>query len=85
MTCITALPLIQVALQTNPMLPSLPLLQVSLQTNDMDLAGDVVQAVATFLNLEDLNTTIDFPEEMERLRAVLVKVWLTFCVLHRVP
>ncbi|XP_060561390.1 Bardet-Biedl syndrome 2 protein homolog, partial [Ruditapes philippinarum] len=47
---------------------------VTLKTDDMDLAGDVVQAVANFLNLEDLHTTIDYPDEMERLREVLVKV-----------
>lgn len=47
---------------------------VTLNTDDMDLAGDVVQAIATFLNLEDLNTTIEFPNEMEKLKDVLVKV-----------
>lgn len=41
----------------------------------MDLAGDIVQAIANFLNLDDLHTTIDYPEEMERLREILVKVW----------
>lgn len=48
--------------------------QITLNTDDMDLAGDIVQAVASFLNLEDLQTTIDFPADMERLRDVLVKV-----------
>ena len=48
--------------------------QVGLFTPDMDLAGEIVQALATFLNLEDLHTTIDFPVEMEKLREVLVKV-----------
>ncbi|XP_052802145.1 Bardet-Biedl syndrome 2 protein homolog [Mya arenaria] len=47
---------------------------VGLYTADMDLAGDIVQALAGFFNLEDLHTTIDFPVEMERLREVLVKV-----------
>ena len=45
-----------------------------MKTDDMDLAGDVVQAMATFLNLDDLQTTIDFPDEMEMLRQVLIKV-----------
>ena len=40
----------------------------------MDLAGDIVQAIATFLNVDDLHSTVDFPTEMERLREILVKV-----------
>lgn len=40
----------------------------------MDLAGDLIQALATFLNIDDLHTTIDFPDEMEKLREILVKV-----------
>ncbi|KAK3597584.1 hypothetical protein CHS0354_030126 [Potamilus streckersoni] len=48
--------------------------QITIRTNDMDLAGDIVQALATFLNQEDLQTNVDFPDEMEKLREVLVKV-----------
>lgn len=48
--------------------------QVTINTDDMDLAGDLIQALATFLNIEDLHTTIDFPTEMEKLREILVKV-----------
>ena len=40
----------------------------------MDLAGDVVQALSTFLNVDDLQSTADFPHEMEKLREILVKV-----------
>ena len=40
----------------------------------MDLAGDLIQALANFLNQDDLQTTADFPEEMENLRQVLIKV-----------
>ena len=40
----------------------------------MDLAGDVIQALATFLNVDDLQSTADFPHEMEKLREILVKV-----------
>lgn len=47
---------------------------VILKTDDMDLAGDIVQALAMFLNLEDLHTSIDYPDEMEKLREILVKV-----------
>ena len=49
-------------------------LQVTIRTDDMDLAGDVIQALATFLNIEDLQTFVDFPDDMEILRQVLVKV-----------
>ena len=40
----------------------------------MDAAGDVIQALATFLNLEDLHSTADFPKDMETLRQILVQV-----------
>ena len=45
-----------------------------INTDDMDLAGDLIQALATFLNIDDLHTNIDFPDEMEKLRGILVKV-----------
>lgn len=48
--------------------------QIILKTDDMDLAGDVIQALATFLNVDDLQSTADFPHEMEKLREILVKV-----------
>ena len=45
----------------------------------MDLAGDVIQSLAQFLNIEDLQTTADFPVETETLRQILIKVqWSTF-------
>lgn len=47
---------------------------VTLLTDDMDTAGDVIQALISFLNLEDLNVMADFPADMEHLRDVLVKV-----------
>ena len=40
----------------------------------MDLAGDIIQALANFLNIEDLNVTADFPDDMENLRQILIKV-----------
>ena len=43
-------------------------------TDDMDLAGDIIQALAQFLNLEDLLTTADFPVEIETLKQILFKV-----------
>ena len=40
----------------------------------MDLAGDIIQALCVFLNIEDLQVVADFPDEMSALQEVLVKV-----------
>ncbi|XP_076471664.1 BBSome complex member BBS2-like [Babylonia areolata] len=48
--------------------------QLAIMTEDMDLAGDIIQALAQFLNLEDLLTTADFPVEIETLKQILIKV-----------
>ncbi|XP_064601546.1 Bardet-Biedl syndrome 2 protein homolog [Liolophura sinensis] len=48
--------------------------QVTIRTDDMDLAGDIIQALAVFLNVEDLQVTADFPKEMEALRQILIRV-----------
>ncbi|KAK7500508.1 hypothetical protein BaRGS_00008415 [Batillaria attramentaria] len=48
--------------------------QLTIMTDDMDLAGDIIQALAEFLNLEDLLTTADFPVEIETLKQILIKV-----------
>ena len=40
----------------------------------MDLAGDIIQALAAFLGLEELQVTADFPMHMEELKSVLTKV-----------
>ena len=49
-------------------------LQMTIKTDDMDLAGDVIQALCQFLNIDDMQVAADFPEEMEKLRQILVKV-----------
>ena len=48
----------------------------------MDLAGDMIQNMCMFLNVEDLQSNADFPEEMERLREVLIKVLFGDIVLY---
>ncbi|XP_074660116.1 BBSome complex member BBS2-like [Tubulanus polymorphus] len=48
--------------------------QVIIMTDDMDLAGDVVQALCVFLHIDELQVTAEFPTEMEKLREILVKV-----------
>ncbi|CAH1270190.1 BBS2 [Branchiostoma lanceolatum] len=48
--------------------------QVTIKTDDMDLAGEVIQSLALFLGIEDLQVTSDFPGYMEELKNVLIKV-----------
>ncbi|XP_041369340.1 Bardet-Biedl syndrome 2 protein homolog [Gigantopelta aegis] len=48
--------------------------QITIRTDDMDLAGDIIQSLASFLNLDDLMSTADFPNEMEKLSKILVDV-----------
>lgn len=47
---------------------------MTIKTDDMDLAGDVIQALCQFLNIDDMQVSADFPDEMEKLRSILVKV-----------
>ncbi|XP_062616260.1 Bardet-Biedl syndrome 2 protein homolog [Saccostrea cucullata] len=47
---------------------------MTIKTEDMDLAGDIIQSLCQFLNIDDMQVTADFPEEMEKLRQILVKV-----------
>ncbi|RMC09141.1 hypothetical protein DUI87_14148 [Hirundo rustica rustica] len=48
--------------------------RVSINTDDIDLAGDIIQSMASFLAIEDLQVEADFPAYFEELRKVLVKV-----------
>ena len=48
--------------------------QMAIKTDDVDLAGDVIQALGAFLNLEDLSVMADLPLDMEELASVLMKV-----------
>lgn len=47
---------------------------IVVRTDDMDLAGDIIQALANYLNLEDLQVEADFPGELEQLGSVLERV-----------
>lgn len=56
--------------------------QITLRTDDIDLAGDVVQSLASFLAIEDLSAEADFPGYFEELRTTLTEVQSldqTFC------
>ncbi|CAF3537670.1 unnamed protein product [Rotaria sordida] len=48
--------------------------QVTIQTDDMELAGNIVQSMGKFLNIEDLQTTGDFPQELEMLQKVFSQI-----------
>lgn len=52
----------------------LSLIQITLNTDDIDLAGDLVQSLAMFLGIEDLQAEADFPAYFEELRVILTEV-----------
>jgi Bardet-Biedl syndrome 2 protein len=45
--------------------------EVCIRTDDMDLAGDILQDMCAFLNIEELASTADFPDEFNRLKELL--------------
>jgi len=48
--------------------------KITVNTDDIDLAGDIIQSMASFFAVEDLQVEADFPVYFEELRKVLVKV-----------
>ncbi|KAM7396186.1 hypothetical protein PAMP_019245 [Pampus punctatissimus] len=48
--------------------------QITLRTDDIDLAGDLVQSLASFLAIEDLSAEADFPSYFEELHTTLTEV-----------
>ena len=53
--------------------------EISVLTDSMDTAGDILQSLATFLNMEDLNVQANFPKDMSELGEILTKV---MCYVH---
>ncbi|KAG7166018.1 Bardet-Biedl syndrome 2 protein homolog [Homarus americanus] len=51
-----------------------PQCEITVRTDDMDLAGDIMQALSNYLNLEDLQVEADFPVELDQLGSVLERV-----------
>ena len=47
---------------------------VHLHTEDIELAGEVLQDLCAALQLTEIESTADFPQEMEAFRAVMLKV-----------
>ena len=50
--------------------------QFSFRTDDMELAGSLVQSLIAYLNIVDLQVMCDFPDEIENLQQILIKVKL---------
>ncbi|KAJ8281179.1 hypothetical protein GJAV_G00064420 [Gymnothorax javanicus] len=48
--------------------------EITLKTNDIDLAGDLIQSLASFLAIDDLQSESDFPAYFEEVRATLTEV-----------
>ncbi|KAM9607566.1 BBSome complex member BBS2 isoform 1-T1 [Trichechus inunguis] len=48
--------------------------EITVNTDDIDLAGDIIQSMASFFAIEDLQVEADFPAYFEELRKVLIKV-----------
>uniref|UniRef100_A0A5F8G2J0 Bardet-Biedl syndrome 2 n=1 Tax=Monodelphis domestica TaxID=13616 RepID=A0A5F8G2J0_MONDO len=48
--------------------------EITVSTDDIDLAGDIIQSMASFFAIEDLQVEADFPVYFEELRKVLIKV-----------
>ncbi|XP_038609928.1 Bardet-Biedl syndrome 2 protein isoform X3 [Tachyglossus aculeatus] len=48
--------------------------RITVSTDDIDLAGDIIQSMASFFAIEDLQVEADFPGYFEELRKVLIKV-----------
>lgn len=50
--------------------------------DDMDVAGDIIQSLGLFLNLEVLQVVADFPNDMEEINQVIEKVRSSSNCLH---
>lgn len=48
--------------------------EVTVNTDDIDLAGDIIQSMASFFAIEELQVEADFPAYFEELKKILVKV-----------
>ena len=53
-------------------------LKILIQTDDMEVAGNIVQSIGKFLNIEDLQTTGDFLYEFQLLEQVFSQVKLIY-------
>ncbi len=44
---------------------------VTLNCDNMDVCGDIIQALVEYLNLEDLPSVCDFPEDFAKMEQLL--------------
>ena len=51
--------------------------QFTIKTDDMELAGELIQSLITYLNITDLQVTCDFPDELDNLKQTLQKVFFS--------
>ncbi|XP_063052936.1 Bardet-Biedl syndrome 2 protein homolog [Engraulis encrasicolus] len=65
-TCLRGGGLLHISMQTNG--------EMVLTTDDIDLAGDLVQSLTSFLAIEDLQAEADFPTYFQELRNTLTEV-----------
>ena len=47
--------------------------KIRIGTDDMDLCGDIVQALAEYLGVDDLASSCDFPPEIGKIGQLLTK------------
>jgi len=48
--------------------------QVTIATDDIEVAGELIQDLCTYLQVSELESTAHFPDEMEKFKAVLLRV-----------
>lgn len=48
--------------------------KVTIRTDDLEVAGEIIQDFCTFLKVTELESTAHFPDEMEKFKAVLMRV-----------
>lgn len=48
--------------------------KLTIKTDNMEVAGDLIQDFCTFLQIDELESNANFPEEMEKFKSVLMKV-----------
>merc|ERR1719188_2048298 len=47
---------------------------ITIRTDDIEVAGELVQDLCSYLEVTELESTASFPEEMEKFKQVLLKV-----------
>ncbi|XP_014783640.1 Bardet-Biedl syndrome 2 protein isoform X1 [Octopus bimaculoides] len=48
--------------------------QIVIKTDNMDIAGDIVQSLTSYLKIDELNVTAHFPSELKILNSLIEKV-----------